>query len=119
MKISVLLSVLLTSLFCLNLQAEQKETTTLVNGETFHFTVTNENVDCNGTGFMGVDLELLTHDKRNKVKVYSVTPEYGPVTIMGCDVEHKSLTEKSNSYQSKSDETVVFILNNGLSLVVE
>ncbi len=119
MKLSVLFVSILTSLFCLAAHAEAKKTTTLVNGETFHFTVTNKDVDCNGTGFVGADLELLAHDKKNKVKVYNINPEYGLVTLMWCDTEHKSLVERTKSYQSKADETVVFILNNGISLVVE
>ncbi len=72
--------------------------------------------DCNGSGFEGVDLELLSH--KNNIKVYKVSLKYGAATIIGCEKKGKNIQELTKSYQSKNNETVIFLLEDNTELVL-
>lgn len=99
---------LLATTFGFYANAELVKTATVVGGESFKFVMTTYS-DCNGSGFDGVDLKLLS--KKNKIKVYKVEPKWGPVTLMDCGDSGGTVQVATKTYHSKADETVIFLLN--------
>ena len=108
-------TLLLSFAFCAN--AEKLKMEIVSGGQSFNF-VTSVYFDCNGSGFEGIQLNLLRHDPANKVKVYKVEPIYGVSTMMFCgDEEGEFIDQTSSNYQTNPGETVIFIMNEDTELV--
>lgn len=110
------LLILLALSFSFSANAKLVKTATLTNGGFFNF-LTTLTIDCNGSSYEGLELDMLSQS--DKIKVYRVTPKYRPLTTMDCaEGSHKVIYKVSKNYQAHPNETLIFLMQDNMELVL-